>query len=271
MATNPPDPADAKYKPTGKDDDADKINAFITDLATAWMAEPKALGVVLWKDLKGQKASQDIVRTHLQASYDGDMKVLKSFGKKEVVAKAWMVVRVEELRYNQAQMTQANPGVWPKFTFAKPGERETEDVPAAVKGKGSKTTKIAPETAKFLTAVSGSFPKFTASNYDGHTTASAVNQGMSVDILLSEAKKTPDGFWEAAQAVKFLRAVDGVAGSDDFKGTRWVALYNDFDVADELKKAEYGKVRFRGDGVNYHGPEPLKLHIHLELYVPIKS
>ena len=89
-----------------------------------------------------------------------------------------------------------------------------------------------------------------------------------MDIYLK--KKTSDGlWWDVSEAVKFLKAVDDMGGSADFKGTKWVALYDHFDVAAQVNKsAKLGAVRLRASGSTYHGPDPAKLHIHLEVVVP---
>jgi len=94
--------------------------------------------------------------------------------------------------------------------------------------------------------------------------------GFSVDVRLVDSKLDGRGFYAPADAIAFLLAVDRAAAE---AGARWRALYNDADVAAAIKRrARRGSVRFVGqprlgkiDLLNYHGPAPLKLHIHLDV------
>jgi hypothetical protein len=74
-------------------------------------------------------------------------------------------------------------------------------------------------------------------------------------------------------AVNFLLRLDETAKA---LGARWRVLYNDFRVADEVNTATGScNVGFVGGldasgALNWHGPEGLKLHFHLDLEIPKK-
>jgi hypothetical protein len=271
MADDPcPDPED--FLPTGKKpDDEKKKQDFVDALAKCWVETDKGKALWLlekdkdWSDIlpkiQSKKATADDVKAHLLASYTRDTAAFKKNG----MVRAWMHARVNELRYHQAGYRRFG-NFWPSYEVSKAHKRETADVPAPIKDPDS--IKIAPGLATFLTAVNQKFGKFKASNYPGHLTVFDMDQGMSVDIYLT--KKTKDGlWWDVAEAVKFMKTVDDTAGTADFKGTKWTALYDHFDVADQINKsAKQGQMRFRANGSTYHGPDPALLHIHLEVVVP---
>jgi hypothetical protein len=274
MADPWPDVDDFAF--TGKkDDDEKKKDDFIAAMAKCWVETDKGKALWLldhdgdWKDIqdkiKGKKATVDDVTSHLDASFDKDTGAFPK-AKPAAIAKAWMIARIEEYRFHQAGYRRYG-NFWPSFEPAKPKARETTDVPDAIKMPG--TIKIAAGLATFLTALNKKYGKFQASNYRGHSTgAGHIDQGMSVDIYLP--KKSSDGlWWDVGEAVKFMKAVEDLAGSSDFKGTKWMALYDDFDVAEQINKsAKLGTMRLRASGSTYHGPDPAKLHIHLEVITP---
>jgi hypothetical protein len=277
MADPWPDVKD--FVPTGKKEDDDKkLEDFIVAMAKCWVETDKGKALSFlekdkdWGDIKPKGADADAVADHLHVSYKRD--VVDGFAKAKPPVKgprlvqAWMVARIEEFRFHRAGMSRFG-NLWPHIDKSPDNARDTADIPAAVQRDSAGYNKIAPGLATFLTALTKSSGDFEATNRKkGHSTVFYQNQGMSVDVYLP--KKTSDGlWWDVGTAVKFLTAVDALAGTGDFKGTRWMALYNHFDVADQVnKKVKNGGIRFRGADVTYHGPDPALLHIHLEVVVP---
>jgi hypothetical protein len=129
---------------------------------------------------------------------------------------------------------------------------------------------LPPALSGFLDTVARATPAFQRDDYREHGGGSAGPPGFSVDIRLAASKLDPRGFYAPADVLAFLLAVDRAAGD---AGARWRALYNDADVAAAVKRrARHGFVQFVGqprlgqiDLLNYHGPAPLKLHIHLDV------
>ena len=83
------------------------------------------------------------------------------------------------------------------------------------------------------------------------------------------ARKDSRGFWDRSAAISFLMNLDKTANSF---GARWRVLYNDFSVAKAVNEATGARnVEFMGDSsgnLNWHGPDPLILHFHLDLEIP---
>ena len=124
-----------------------------------------------------------------------------------------------------------------------------------------------PALRGFLDAVAQQSPLFQRCDYREHARGAA---GFSVDILLVGGKLDARGFYAASDATAFLLAVDKVAAD---AGAGWRALYNDAQVGAAIaRRAKHGFVEFVGQPrlgrielLNYHGPAPLKLHIHLDV------
>jgi hypothetical protein len=128
----------------------------------------------------------------------------------------------------------------------------------------------APALRGFMDRVAHQSPAFHRDNYRDHNGTRSGPAGFSVDVRLTGHKRDERGFYPPADAVAFLLAVDRTAATT---GARWRALYNDAEVAGAVaKRARRGSVQFMGqtqvgktDMLNYHGPDPLKLHIHLDV------
>src|SRR5205807_4306238 len=111
---------------------------------------------------------------------------------------------------------------------------------------------------------------FKAGNYTGHGGGSWAGKGYSVDLFLSgkNAQKDERGFWLHDVAVRFLLNLDKAA---QVVGAQWRVLYNDFSVAEDVNKATgVRNVTFMGSplegkNLNWHGPDPLILHFHLDI------
>lgn len=188
----------------------------------------------------------------------------------EKVAHAWAVGRREQVdfdtRESRPYLKDFNPTYKPAAAdlvpLTNPGEKETY-------------TGVAPELNDFLNQLRAdpATPPFRGENYGGHGGGSWAGMGFSVDLYLASAPLDQRGFWRHEDAVKFLLRLDATAKA---MGARWRVLYNDFRVADEVNKTTGARnVGFMGGidakgGLNWHGPEGLKLHFHLDLEIPKK-
>jgi len=260
-----------KYSPGAEPDtkadfggDAE-VAKFAAALAACWIAHPKALAGKLKRIKRPDANTPEAFLAVLADHYKQAMRGLRGKGTPDVLRKAWMVAAAEEVKFYDTGWTPFGSH-WPNFKTAPAYGRNTAEIPAKWKGKDS--LKIAPGLAGFLSKLGEQYPKFYATNYTGHATGSASNQGLSVDIMglpMDDKKR----WFQPAEAVKFLKTVAALASSKDYAGTQWYAIYNDFSVASEINKLT-GKTRvgFRGDTSQYHGPAPAILHIHLELVVP---
>ncbi|MEY2893107.1 MAG: hypothetical protein RJA98_3015 [Pseudomonadota bacterium] len=118
-----------------------------------------------------------------------------------------------------------------------------------------------------------------ADNYEGHELSNPSLGGdprhvgkYSFDVDLSGDIATgPDGFYDKAQVIAFFMDVDKAAVATN---TAWVALYNDFAVAQAVNEALGRRhIGFSGGGGNahsapgsfHHGPAPYLLHIHFNI------
>ena len=129
---------------------------------------------------------------------------------------------------------------------------------------------IAPVVGQFAEELAARYPGMSAENYPRHGSAGFVGRGYSLD--LSIPGRDSRGFYPPNEALKFLRAVHSAAAAVN---AEWRVIYNDFSVADAMNR-ETGRRNvifvgsvFRKDGritgLNWHGPDPLILHFHLDL------
>jgi hypothetical protein len=192
----------------------------------------------------------------------------------EGIARAWAVGRREQLDFQTILQTAAPLKTFaPKYT---PAETDKVPIPASVRqgGADANLPPVAPEVAAFLTkleqVLTAANPPQTYSvgNYSGHGGGSWAGKGFSLDMYIP-ARKDSRGFWDRSAAISFLLSLDKTASSF---GARWRVLYNDFSVAKAVNEATGSRnVEFMGDSsgnLNWHGPDPLILHFHLDLEIP---
>ncbi|MGH3693060.1 MAG: hypothetical protein ACRDRX_03505 [Pseudonocardiaceae bacterium] len=195
------------------------------------------------------------------------------FNQVEGIARAWAVGRREQIDFLTIPQTA-------KFlkNFAPayiPAEADKVPIPASVKNDAKAAyAPVAPEVAVFLTelerALAAETPPQTYSveNRSGHGAGPWAGRGFSLDMYIP-ARKDNRGFWDRSSATKFLLKLDKAATS---LGARWRVLYNDFSVAQEVNKSTGSRnVEFMGassGNLNWHGPDPLILHFHLDLEIP---
>jgi hypothetical protein len=191
----------------------------------------------------------------------------------EGIARAWAVGRREQVDFQTIPQTAAPLKAFaPSYT---PAEADEVPIPASVRGgSDEKMPPVAPEVAIFLTELervlaTASPPQtYKAENYSGHGGGSWAGKGFSLDLYIP-ARKDSRGFWDRSAAISFLLNLNKTANSF---GARWRVLYNDFSVARAVNAATGSRnVVFMGDSsgnLNWHGPDPLILHFHLDLEIP---
>ena len=187
----------------------------------------------------------------------------------EAMARAWAVGRREQVDF---QTIPQKAAFLSKFgpTYD-PAQKDRVDIPANVQKQ--KMTPVAPETAEFLArlAADPKTPTFSAENRSGHGGGLWAGKGFSLDMYI-KAGMDQRGFWQHSTAVAFLLQLDATAKA---MGARWRVLYDDFRVAEEVNAATGTRnVEFIGTSgggqLNWHGPDPLILHFHLDLEIPQK-
>src|SRR5262249_7075249 len=109
------------------------------------------------------------------------------------------------------------------------------------------------------------------SNYRGHGGGAFLDRGYSLDLFLPG--RDARGFYKRDDAIRLVRAIAAAARAAN---ANWRIIYNDFFVAAAINRefprthvVFVGGVRRdrakRVNGLNWHGPDPLILHFHLDL------
>jgi hypothetical protein len=181
----------------------------------------------------------------------------------------WMVGRREEVDFDTIDQGSLKPigkefkpprAVPPTDLMQIPEELKSDKIMPGV----------ATEVVGFLRELQKLDPNFKAGNYTGHGGGAWAGKGFSLDLYLAGKANSKDdrGFWQHQAAVDFLLNLDKAAKA---AGAEWRVLYNDFNVAQEVNRTTGKKnVTFVGNvdsggRVNWHGPDPLKLHFHLDI------
>jgi hypothetical protein len=193
----------------------------------------------------------------------------------EELARAWAVGRREQVDFRTIPQKAAFlKGFGATYS---PADADRVVVPPSVRRGGADAviTRIAPEAATFLLelekVLAAARPpvSFSADNRPGHGGGSWAGKGFSLDVYIS-APTDARGFWQRTTAINFLLGVDETARR---LGARWRVLYNDFTVAQAVNAATGSRnVEFTGEidkrgSLNWHGPNPLLLHFHLDLEI----
>jgi hypothetical protein len=177
-----------------------------------------------------------------------------------------------ESKRNQMLASASLPGVKPLNLPALPAKLDRVGADPFVEESSAKAP-VAAEVVKFLKALKLKYPGFRASTYGNHGLGSFKNKGYSVDLNLTSGR-TKEGFYIPDDAVRFLLALDAIAKERKFN---WRVLYNDFRVISAvnralgLRRVVYVGTVFRDQktrkpsSLNWHGPDPLILHMHLDL------
>jgi hypothetical protein len=184
---------------------------------------------------------------------------------------AWMVERREELDF----YTVKQPGVSPLPRSFKPPRDVPEEERLPLPGAETKDPPVAPELAGFTKQLMSALKRadsnfaFSPSNYPGHGGGAWAGKGYSVDLTLTGKSYRLDerGFYEHRAAVAFLKTLADVAKNSGV--TWWRVLYDDFAVAEEVNRyTGFRNVTNTANvahGLNWHGPDPMKLHFHLDI------
>jgi hypothetical protein len=180
------------------------------------------------------------------------------------VDRAWMTAREHQMRF---QLAPKQPSLG---RFAPP--RDPVSLVSDPLVASSDVAPVAPLTLRFARTLRSRFGgKVQISNYRGHGGGAFLNRGFSLDLFLEG--RDDRGFYPRQSSIALLRAIHASARG---VGAEWRAIYNDFDVADAINRETSGNhVIFVGaaargagkrvTGINWHGPDPLILHVHLDL------
>jgi peptidoglycan hydrolase-like protein with peptidoglycan-binding domain len=221
-----------------------------------------------WSRRKGGKPSAEERRDELQRDYEDTLRGARlRFGTKyseEAIRRAWMISREDEMRFQ----TELSGG--PLGDFGPPA-RKVELVSDASVG-GSDKAPVAPIVVRFVSELRRRYGTgVSVGTYRGHGGGSFKDRGYSLDLFLSG--RDARDFYRRDDALRLLRAVNDAAKAMPAK---WRILYNDFTVAEAMNR-ETGRrnIVFVGSttkdknkqvtGLNWHGPDPLILHFHLDL------
>jgi peptidoglycan hydrolase-like protein with peptidoglycan-binding domain len=182
----------------------------------------------------------------------------------EAIGRAWMLGREANMKFQGGF-----PGVRSLGKFEPLVDPATLVSSSLI--QDSQVAPVAPLLVNFVEELRGRFRDFVrASNYRGHGGGAFHNRGHSLDLFLEGIDDR--GFYPKERAVSLLHAVHDSAAHVN---AQWRAIYNDFDVADVVNRALTTRhVVFVGEtrkqagavtGLNWHGPAPLILHLHLDL------
>ena len=249
----PPIPVPPSPTPTPMDE---SLIAFATRLGAEWSRR------------KGGKPSADEKRDALLSDYEDTLKGARlRFGTKyseEAIRRAWMISREDEMRF------QTEPSGGALGDFGPPARRVELVSHASI--AGSDKAPVAPVMVRFVADLRRRYGSgLSVGTYRGHGGGSFNDRGYSLDLFLPG--RDARGFYRREDALRLLRAVDAAAKAMPAK---WRIIYNDFAVADAMNR-ESGRrnVIFVGTtrkdknkrvlGLNWHGPDPLILHFHLDL------
>lgn len=250
-APKPPAPNPPGLLPVDED-----LDAFIARLAAEWS-----------RRTGGKPSAQERAAT-LRGDYEDTLKGARMrFGTKypdDVLRRAWMVSREEEMRF------RTEPSGGSLGEFAPPAQRVELVSHASI--DGSNKAPVAPIMVRFFAELRRRYGAGVgAGTYRGHGGGSFNDRGYSLDLFLN--KRDDRGFYLRDDALRLLRAVNETAKALPAK---WRIIYNDFAVADAINR-ETGKrnVIFVGTtrkdknkrvtGLNWHGPHPLIIHFHLDI------
>jgi peptidoglycan hydrolase-like protein with peptidoglycan-binding domain len=253
----PPQPVPPSPVPP-QPDDGESVEAFADRLSRDWSRLSN--GQV---DAETKRAA---LITDYQRTLDGARRRYGTKYPEQTIRRAWKIGRQNEMLFK----TDQSPEVKPLGAFAPPATRVQLVSDPAI--PGSKGAPVAPATVRFAEELKRRFAKVSVTTYPRHGSKGFVDRGYSVDLFIPGRDER--GFYRRADAIALIRAVDGAAKAI---GAEWRIIYNDFAVASAINK-EFRRrhVIFVGEAqsnkqgamtLNWHGPDPLILHFHLDLAV----
>ncbi len=238
-----------------------QLEEFMSKLSADWSQARKRAGL--------SAVSPEAMKSWLQQDYrdtveGARLRWAKPGRAAPDITRAWMIGRGEHLRFQTAAAKL--PGM---ARFAPPANRGEQLVSARIID-GSNVAPTASSTVRFVEALKSRNSDIRVSTYRGHGGGSWKDRGYSLDLFFSTMDTR--GFYPSDQALRFFRDLAATAASTNHE---WRALYNDFAIADEVNRSEgkrrvvfVGSARRDGPrvlGLNWHGPSPLILHIHLDI------
>jgi LAS superfamily LD-carboxypeptidase LdcB len=240
------------------------ITAFITQLGIEWAQKRQK------KSPSAEEISNWLLKDYKDTLEGARLRYKKRYGKGkftvDAIGRAWMISRRDQMNF----VTSSAVGIRPLQNFAPPIKEVS-----LISSKliyGSDKAPVAPIIVRFVEDLQSRYQgHLRVTNYPGHGGGKFNNRGYSLDLWLKNVDDR--GFYVYKDAINLLRAVDQASNTVQ---TEWRMIYNDFSVADAINRETgkkhvifVGKVR-RGNnrrvtGLNWHGPDPLILHFHLDL------
>lgn len=240
------------------------ITEFATNLGKEWSrlrkGSPSAGEITKWL-LQDYQDTLEGARLRWKGNYNKGKYTVEAIGR------AWVISRQENMKF---QIFSLSGSIKPLLNFKPPAVSVTMVSSKLI--SGSSKALVAPITVKFVEELRQRYRKpFDVSNYRGHGGGSFLNRGYSLDLFLKGLDERK--FYPYKEAIEFLKAVKEAARAIQ---AEWRVIYNDFSVAKAINQ-ETGRenVIFVGKavkdknnrviGLNWHGPDPLILHFHLDL------
>ncbi|AYK14184.1 MAG: transglycosylase SLT domain-containing protein [Methanosarcina flavescens] len=240
------------------------ITEFATNLGKEWSrlrnGSPSAGEITKWL-LQDYQDTLEGARLRWKDNYNKGKYTVEAIGR------AWIISRQENMKF---QISSLSGGTKPLMNFKPPAVSVTMVSSKLI--SGSSKAPVAPITVKFVEELRQRYHKpLGVSNYRGHGGGSFLNRGYSLDLFLKGLDERK--FYPYKEAIEFLKAVKEAARAIQ---AEWRVIYNDFSVAKAINqetgrenvifvgKAVKGKNN-RVIGLNWHGPDPLILHFHLDL------
>jgi hypothetical protein len=244
----------------------------LVELGPGWLASARTRLRKKRKELERGDHHHARLDPALVEAAMAEQRLEEAFTLSHLIAKAemaWVGARQNEPAFRSGSMKRP-PLDWRNFGPQREVPEE-ERVPVSETAPADQAG-VAPELRGFLDLVGARYPGFTATNRAGHGGGKFRGAGFSVDVYLSKDKIRENGFYDSTDVVAFLLTLDRLAANN---GVQWRALYNDEEVGKALSgRTARGFVTFMGttslgktEMLNYHGPAPLKLHLHFDFSV----
>lgn len=256
-----PVPTGGASRPPGPVPPGETVEAFATRLGSEWSA---ARATASLSRVSPEEMKRWLIQDHRDTVEGAKRRWEKPGRPAPDITGAWMIGRTEQMKFQTAPSSKL-PGL---AGFAAPAPGAT--LVSSPQISGSDVAPVAPSTVRFVSELKSRYPSVRVSTYRGHGGGPWKDRGYSLDLFLGA--KDARGFYEPAAVIEFLRVMHLAAQAT---GHQWRAIYDDFTVADAVNRAHgrhhvifVGSARKEGNrvlGLNWHGPDPLILHLHVDI------
>jgi len=230
------------------------IDPFIPELARQWSLKRSGTPPADWlSDWLKRDLSLVLAGRRARGGHPDDT----------YVGRAWLIARQEQMWFESS-----NPGQW-LSNFDPPAGLTLN--PSTVISGADQSAPVADLLVSWANEIRNHYTRtLSLGTYAHHGGGSFRDAGLSVDIFLGDQDDLY--FFAHQNAVDFLKAAHETC---KVVKCDWRILYNDFTVADEINRF-YGfkHVVFIGSpavhggvatNIVFHGPDPLILHLHLDI------